>query len=273
MKKKRILVCSDPHAGHRAGLTPPRFWSTACDEVDRQKYRDMQERNWVWFEREVRRHGPYDAAIWLGDVVNGGNKHRGKFRSELIVADLNQQIRMGVEILCVPDTENIYMVFGTDAHVMTPAGIELERHISRDKDLSDKRVVLKDQLWFSAKGSPYVIDCRHACASNSYVETSAANPLIKERITNRGWWMEGVQPLADIYLRGHSHRMFRVGEPNRWEAFTVPPLQDLGSKLGRTSGIVVHPPGIGVLTINGEEWPRWKVYEMKRQMEKIQLLN
>jgi len=248
---KRIGVFSDFHTGHRVGLTPPEYFAGKREWVQRQAAR------WKWFTETVKEHGPFDAAIFLGDLVDGLGV---KDSSECIIADLNSQIDAAAQIVRAVEVEDpamIFMVYGTPVHVRTKQGFELEEAVAEKIGCE-----IHGQIW--VEYDKYTIDCRHAPAGNSQVYP--ANPLVKERESNIKWHMEGAQVLANIYFRGHCHRLYDVGQPNRWSAHAVPALQDVGTKYGRQLSNLVQM-GWGTLDILEGLWPIWTVYEAPRWQE------
>ena len=245
---KRIGIFSDFHTGHRVGLTPPEYYAGKREWVTKQAAK------WEWFKEEVKKQGPYDACIFLGDLVDGLGV---KQSSECIIADLNNQISGAVQIIKEIGCDTNFMVYGTPVHVQERSGLELEKEIANQVGCE-----IHGQIWIEIEG--YTLDCRHHPAGNSQVYP--ANPLVKERESNVKWHDEGRQPLANLYFRGHCHRLYDVGQPNRWSAHAVPALQGIGTKYGRRLSNIVHE-GFGVLDILPDMWPIWTVHEAPKWME------
>jgi hypothetical protein len=259
---KRIGVFSDFHVGHKVGLTPPEFFAGKRSWVTKQAAR------WHWFKNAVREQAPFDCCLLLGDLVDGQGV---KNHSECIITDLNNQIDAAVQIIQTIGCDTNYAVFGTPVHVQDKSGLELEMEVA-------KRVGCKihGQIWIDIEstgpgchalksgGVGYTLDIRHHPAGNSQVYP--ANPLVKEREANVKWHDEGMQVLANIYFRGHCHRLYDVGQPNRWSAHSVPALQGVGTKYGRRLSNIVHE-GFGVLDIIEGMWPIWTVYEAPKWTE------
>ena len=220
---KRVVVCSDPHVGHRVGLTPPEYWAGGRQWVFKQSER------WKWFTGKLKELQPFDGAIFLGDICDGTGV---KDVSECTIPDLNSQIKAGAQFIDAVQAPKKFMVYGTPVHVRTRDGLELEKEVANLVGCE-----IHGQIWIDIDG--YIVDCRHAPAGNSQVYP--ANPLIKERESNVRWHDEGAQPLSHIILRGHCHRIYSVGQANRWEAHSVPALQDIGTKYGRQLSNIVQP--------------------------------
>jgi hypothetical protein len=229
-------------------LTPPEFWAGGRDWVFKQSER------WKWFTGKLKELEPFDGAIFLGDLCDGTGV---KDVSECIIADLNSQIKAAAQVVDVVSAPKKLMVYGTAVHVRTKDGLELEKEVA---NLVGSEI--HGQIWVDIDG--YIVDCRHAPAGNSQVYP--ANPLVRERESNVRWHDEGAQPLSQILLRGHCHRIYSVGQANRWEAHAVPALQDIGTKYGRQLSNIVHM-GFGVLDFIEGMWPIWTVYEAPRWKE------
>jgi hypothetical protein len=247
VKDKRVVVLADPHCGHRVGLTPPKYQSGNREQMNR-----LSER-WKWFKSTINKLKPFGCAVWLGDLCDG----LGKDTSECILPDLNRQIRGAIEIVETVGAKTNFFVYGTAFHVRTKDGLELETEVAKHFNAE-----IHGQI--QVKVDDYILDCRHSAGSKSGIKTSRGLPIAKERESNIAWWMEGCQELATHYFRAHVHYLYEAGEPNRWQGYAVPALQDHGTKYGRVLSNTVHM-GFGVLTIKDGEWPIWKIHEAPRK--------
>ena len=246
---KRIGVFADFHCGHKNGLTPPDYWGGG------KKIKNNLAERWMWFVRSLKDEGPFDAAVILGDLVDGPGVKSG---NETIL-NLNQQVDAAVEIIKTISAKKNFITYGTPIHVMTGDGYEMEKSVADKVDCS-----IHGQIWLEVEG--FVLDCRHHPAGNSQVYPG--NPLQKERESNLRWSLEGVQPKADLILRAHTHKSFTVGEPDVWQAIAVPALQDFGCVYGRRLSNVVHL-GWGTLDTQKGVWPVWKTYMAPRNQEAV----
>jgi len=254
---KRIAILGDAHVGHRVGLHPPEYQSGNRKQMNRLVSR------WNWFENKINELKPFDLAIWMGDMCDG----LGKDTSECILPDLNRQIRGAIKIVETVGARTNYFVYGTPFHVRTKDGLELETEVAKHfVNPNGKPAQIHGQIW--VKIDDYILDCRHAPASKSSIPTSKGLPIAKERESNLRWHLEGVQPLATHYFRGHVHYLYEAGEPNRWQGFAVPALQDFGTKYGRQLSNVVHL-GFGCLDITEGEWPTWTIHEAPRKKARL----
>ena len=247
---KRIGIFSDFHTGHKTGLCHPDWWSGG------RKVVNLLAERWDWFEQSLKDNGPFDCVLILGDMVDGPGV---KNSQECILSDLNQQQLCAADIIKTIKAPVTYMVYGTPAHVTTRQGYELEKGVA---DILG--VAIKRQLWIKVDG--YTLDCRHHPAGNSQV--FPGNPLVKERESNLKWHLEGVQPKATHIIRGHTHRMYEVREPNRWHGIACPSLQGHTAYGARLSN-VVHM-GWGTLDFMEDgSWPIWTVYKAPRIKERV----
>jgi hypothetical protein len=245
---KKLLFLSDMHVGHKDAICPPEWWGGG-----RKIKLGLAER-WEWFDAEVRNSGPYDAVVLLGDMVAGANP---RAINESICTTMEQQ-DAAVSIIERLEIPTIFAVYGTEFHVMSGSH-ELEKAIA-DRVGAE----IHKQIWINI--GKFTFDCRHHPAGNSSVYPG--NPLQKEYEANVKWADEGGQARATHIVRGHVHRMFNCGVPNRWQAYACPALQDVGDRLGARLSSVIHF-GFGYFEFNEGEWPIWKVKEMPRKMQPV----
>jgi hypothetical protein len=242
---KKIIFISDPHTGHVSGLTPPDYQAGSREQVREQN------KKWEWFCEKLLEKGPFDAMISMGDIVDG----QGVKDSSETILDPNKQISAAIDIVNLIEAPVNWFVFGTRVHTTTGDGLELDYEVARAINGSDDPKI-KGQIWLQI--DDYVLDCRHAPAGRSGVPHTKGNPLMRERMSNEQWYLEGRQVLANHYFRGHCHYQYNVGVPNKWSAYAVPALQSPDTKHGRVLSQVVHC-GFGILTIEEGEWPKWEI--------------
>src|SRR5271157_652517 len=90
-KKIRMLVISDLHCGHLAGLTPPDQW------IHGTSFYEQQKKTWNFYINTIKELQPIDILICNGDAIDGkGTKSGG---TELITSDRNLQSQMAIECL------------------------------------------------------------------------------------------------------------------------------------------------------------------------------
>lgn len=230
MKSKRILFASDLHCGHRSGLTPP-DWQTSPRRERLGKFRPIQEETWDWYVREVSQLKPFDAAVWVGDLIDGRGERSGG--TELIVTDRDEQVEMAGKCIEVVGAARNIIVRGTAYHVGAEEDFEnlIAEHF---------KTRAKDHEWLEVYG--HVFDIKHHIGG-SQIPHGRYTPLSRDAVWNVLWAEAEYQPQADIYVRAHTHAhigaMWFAGGKQKW-AFVLPALQAMGTKFGarRMSGLV-----------------------------------
>jgi len=256
MMPKKTVVIADTHCGHVGGLNAPDFISG-----DREQVFEQSEM-WEWFGHSIKINGPYDCAVWMGDLIDGvGVKDPSETK-----LNLNDQKSCAREIVRNVDAPVNWFLYGTDVHTGTGnKGYEIEKDIAELTNSEDQPHIYSH---LQAKVDDFVLDFRHQPASNSHVETSMSNPLIREHLVNKQWFMEGRQQLATHIFRAHTHKMVSVGIPNRWVAHGCPALQRKTKYGTRRLSNVVHC-GYGVLTFQKEGWPAWEIHEPPKPSPRV----
>ena len=93
MAKKRVVIASDPHCGHRVGLTMPKYQSAICGE----KYLKIQIECWNYVRNKINALRPIDILILNGDCIDGrGIKSGG---TELICTSVLKQADMCIDFI------------------------------------------------------------------------------------------------------------------------------------------------------------------------------
>lgn len=230
MQTKRILFASDLHCGHRSGLTPP-DWQISPHRERLGKFRPIQQETWDWYIREVSQLKPFDAAVWVGDLVDGRGERSGG--TELIVTDRDEQCEMAEKCIEVVGAKVNIVVRGTAYHVGEDEDWE---NIIAEKVGTHA----KDHEWLEVYG--HVFDIKHHVGA-SQVPYGRNTALGRDAVWNVLWAEADYQPRADIYIRAHTHAhiggMWFAGAQQKW-AFILPALQAMGTKFGarRCSGLV-----------------------------------
>jgi hypothetical protein len=242
--KKRVVIISDLHSGHRVGLCPPLWQNKSVNP----KWNNIQVELWNQYKRMVQTYSPIDNPIHLlivnGDAIEGKGFRSGS--SELITADRQEQCQMAIECIIQWNAKNILMTYGTPYH--TGYGEDWEETVA----LRVGARKIGSQEWPQVNGVTF--DCKHF-VGNSSIPHGKGTPLAKERLWNVIWneWEES-QPKADIVIRSHVHSFDYVGSVN-WLALTTPALQGLGSKYGaRIPSKIVH---FGIVYFDIEEDGEW----------------
>lgn len=251
---KKIIVVSDTHCGHVAGLTPPQFQLSEYDgsTTKRNKWAVLQKELWQHFVNLLEKHKPFDVCFSLGDVIEGKGGKSGA--TELITADRDEQSDMACEIFRQirkrsNDGFKIIGVYGTGYHVSSEGGEDWENIVAERAEFTK----IGSHEWVDVNGC--IFDLKHHLGGSSIPHGRFTAPA-RERLWNMLWAERDYQPKASVILRGHVHYAAHCGEPG-WLAMSVPALQGMGTKYGarRCSGIVHW--GITIFTVDtdgGFDW-------------------
>lgn len=211
---QRWLMIGDLHCGSLFGLTPPPWHVKARGHLTK-----FQSELWGWFIAEVARCGPFDGAIWNGDLVDGPGRHNGG--SEQITTNMLEQVEMAIECVAKVNAPVNHFTYGTAYH-------------TGDREDFDKLIAnhfkapIQDKLFIEIGG--VVFDIRHH-ASRGSVPYGLFGPG-KERMWNALLSQRGEEPKADVVLRSHVH-WYRYSGAEDYLAMTLPALQGPMTKYGR----------------------------------------
>lgn len=247
---KRIVVASDFHCGHRAGLTPPEFqYDPENEEHQWQKFGKIQQILWDFYSEILESLKPIDAFLFNGDAVEGKGYRSGG--TELVTADRKVQTDMATKCINLAEADTIVMTYETPYH--TGADEDWE-------DLVAEKVGAKigSHEWVDV--NDLIFDMRHFVTRSIIPHGRLTSPL-REQLWNLLWAEAAGYPKADIILRSHVH--YHVdGQSMGKRVFTTPALQ-LHTKYGtRQATGIVH---IGLLSFDVEDKENysWKVHELK----------
>lgn len=249
---KHILVVSDPHCGHWAGLSDDDHLLPEQTATGRMQ-RELRSIVDAGLE-DLTPPGGFDWAVNLGDCIDGkGERSEGV---EQVEPDRMKQAEMCIRLLETIPTPGWSLVYGTPYH--TGVGEDFERVVADGLP----NATIHGISFLPVEG--IIINLRHHIASSS-VPYGGMTPLAKERFALAQWSHEQGWPNPDIILRGHVHEMQTAGEAcgqdtasGRWEARTLPALQAASTKYGRRLSKVVHF-GLGRLDVDGTDWS-WHWY-------------
>jgi predicted phosphodiesterase len=219
-KRKRLVVISDPHSGHQAGLTHPdyqyrRIREPADDaERRRNKFATLQKQIWEWFFSTIQQLQPVHVLFHLGDAIDGRGERSGG--TEIIEADQNIQCTMATRAIRVIGAQKIFMVYGTPYH--TCSGYNDWEDIVADNLRTEK---IGSREFVDINGT--VFDLRHKMSKSS-IPHGQGTLLAKQKLWNDMWALVGRQPDADVLLRGHIHDFWAM-QNTRWLAMALPGLE------------------------------------------------
>jgi len=211
MNFKRILIVSDLHCGHRAGLTPP---------GPHQIYED-QAVFWNKYKKTLNKMKPFDICICNGDAIDGlGDRSGG---TEQVTTDRLVQVEMAAECLTASKAKQYFLTHGTRYHVGS-SGEDLETILA---NRINGRV--ESQLFLDVYGVKFHI--KHKIAASS-IPHGRFTPLARQKMWNLFWSEFDETPKVNIFIRSHVHYFEFCGGFN-WYAMTTPALQTWGTKYGK----------------------------------------
>lgn len=221
---KRVVIVSDLHCGHWAGLTPPawQFHPSRNPEGSR-----LQAETWRWFVATIGPLRP-DVLVCNGDAIDGKGQRSGSV--ELITADLEEQAEMAIVCLREAKAVHYMLTYGTPYHVSAD-GQDWEGHVARELGGT-----IGGHEWLECEG--VVFDFKHKVGS-SQIPHGRHTAVARERLWNVLWAEQDLGHRAHVLVRSHVHYHDFCGDPD-FLAMTTPALQGPGSIYGvrQCSGIV-----------------------------------
>jgi len=203
--KKKILILSDTHCGHKWGL------AHQSDCVNKE-----QRRAWRHFREGIQKYKPFDAVFVNGDAIEGNSKKNGGV--ELITTDRLEQSNMAMRVL------NYVRDSSPKSHWAFTRGTPY--HTGNEEDFED--IIAKE---FGAKIDDSLLvriggvtfDLKHKVGSASLPHGRSSSPARDVVLSMLKEVKEG-RPKADVFLRSHVHYYSLVEVMNRI-AITTPALQ------------------------------------------------
>jgi len=219
-RDKTLVVISDGHSGHQAGLTPPEYANSITGEHHRRdKFAVIQDVTWRWYYQEAVRLRPVDILVYNGDAIDGRGEKSGS--TELIAADRTVQCTMAVESIMAFQPKNVVITLGTDYHVAS-TGEEWEYVIAKLlKDRVEGDVAIGAHEWFTVNG--VMFDCKHHLGSSG-VPNTKFNAIAKDALWNMVYASRKEAPRADVIVRSHVHSFCHCGDTDFF-ACSTPGLQ------------------------------------------------
>jgi len=235
---KRLIVISDLHCGHRAGLTPP-GWQYSHDHSDKDvhKFAHVQQQLWSWYEKTINSLKPIHALICNGDMIDGPGYKAGG--TEQITTDINKQVKMASESIGLAEAKKVRLTYGTPYH--TGYSRDDEDQIA---DAVHGKIGAEDN--YECNG--IVFNCKHAI-SRSAVPHGRFTALARAKLWNELWSLREGYPLANVIIRSHVH--YFVAAQDAYAKMFITPALQLYTKYGtrQCEGIV----NVGLLQFDIEK--------------------
>lgn len=213
----KILVLSDEHCGHRAGLTPPAWWQM------HGKFGKLQRECWEWFRKETRAIKA-DVVVNNGDFVEGKGDYSGGV--ECITTDRNTQVEMAAECLKATGCKRSIIIAGTARHTAHEGGEDYEEALAKEVGAE----AFSGQEFLDSHGTVFHFKHHIGGSGAPYGQGTA---LQKEHVWNVLWSeRENQQRKADVTIRSHRHAFTYTGDAN-WLGIVTPALQAAATRFGR----------------------------------------
>ena len=241
----KILICNDLHCGHKLGLTPPSAW--------REDLRFQQEPLYEFWASMLEKHGPFDAAIINGDMVDGEGKNDTIGHLE---TNTQKQAEMTAELISmIPcPRDRIALTYGTPFHT---AGT-----YSYEDTVAKELGILPPVDTFFGIIDGVRIRARHQIG-RSNIPYGQGTPALKELVREAMEALLEGDERADVVFGAHVHYAFDATLSDLGTVAIVPCLQMPGSVFGRKMASSYYDVGFGILeTDNG----RFRYYPVKMDL-------
>lgn len=207
----RVFIGSDTHCGSLMGLTPPGFIDIG-EKIFELK--DLMNNFWGWFISRLI--GPFDYALWLGDLVDGEGPKDSSFH---LTTNMDIQIQMAQAVIDTVNAKHNIFVYGTPYH--TGNRFDFENLVAKKYggDIDARKKIKIGGVKF---------DLMHAIGKS---DTPVGGDIM---VKKAALWsliddvLQGRTEHADYLLRGHAHE-YRMDENEICTGIICPSLQ-LGIK-------------------------------------------
>lgn len=208
---KRLVVISDLHCGHRAGLTPEQYQKKNKTGF-LAKIANLQAEMWKWYCEKITECQDIDVLIVNGDAIDGHGEKSGG--TELIEPDPNAQIEMAAECIEFAKAKNIIVINGTPYHT----GRETDYECILAKDINAHYA---NHEFVECDGVKF--DFKHKTSSSVIPHGRWTGPQ-RAALWNSLWAERGIQPNVNFLIRSHVH-YYTLGENFGKTVITTPALQ------------------------------------------------
>lgn len=218
---KRLVIISDLHCGHRAGLTPPGWqYQENQDDHERDVFGQWQRATWDFYSEWMLKLQPIDLLVVNGDAIDGKGERSGG--TEQQEADRNKQVSIAAHCIEQANARAIIIIYGTPYHTGKEEDFELQLA------QKVKAVWISGHEWLDVNG--VIFDFKHFI-SGSVVPYGRLTSIQRDAMWNKLWSIDELQPLAHVVVRSHVH-YFKYGGDKKTLTITTPGLQGYGSKYG-----------------------------------------
>ena len=249
----RLRFIADTHAGARAGLVPPRYWSEDMGPLPRAM--------WEWYVATVAALPRARLCVHVGDMTDGEGK---KGTVGLFETDVGKQAGIGAEVVREANAEEYRLVRGTPFHTDGATAYE-----DRVADLLGAPIA--DECYLSVHGVRIAV--RHV-VGKSGTPYGQETLLSKERHRDMLDALRTESQDARLIVRGHVHS-YQYIEDARHAALIVPCFMWPGfDPYGRTQRAFSYDIGFVDVLIEDDGEIRVRKYLMpwtmtRREYEEI----
>ena len=237
----KVLLCGDFHCGSDVGLTPPQWQEN-----------EHQQEMWSKFRRRINECGPFDFAVFNGDLIDGKQRREGGRGA--VTVDRLEQIEMAKQVVDVVSFKNALLTRGTPYHVGVDE--DFEDGLAKRLDLP-----IYGHAFPRIEGVNFSI--RHFIAG-SIVPYGRFTAIARDKEWNRIWAIEKEnQPISNILVRSHVHYYLDCGRQmskgnDWWRGFVLPALQGTGTRYGETQCIGTIDYGFVWLELDNGKLVKWQ---------------
>ena len=243
-KKKRVLILSDTHCGHKTGLLPSNWHRPYSEE----RHDHIAIELWEQFVKIVEPLKPIDICIANGDLIDGRENS-----VECIDGNRKKQAEIASACLKYIEAKKYVVIKGTPYHV------------GRNENYEENIAIEVDAKLFGAHEfidvNGLIFDCKHKVGSSG-IPHGPYTPIAKERLWSILWADKG-QPQSKIIIRSHTHKFNYCGDFD-WLGLTTPGLQGT-SEYGVTQ--VSRTIDFGVVYFDVWSKDRWEWKGKKLELE------
>lgn len=243
---KRLLIISDTHCGHAAGLTPPDFDTRPPEGFGSKSYSLWQDRRhaWRWYSKLCAELKP-DALLVNGDAIDGDGK-RTK-RVEYVTLDIQTQCDMAEACIKETGAPRIFMSYGSPYHVGVTQNEE--NRIARAVDAEE----IGYKGWIHLGGKKKISYRHHI--GRSTIPHGRATSIFKSAYWDKIWAIRKEYPDVELVIRSHVHYYIEAYD-SLLGCIITPALQGYGSGYG--AGLVDGVVDFGIVWIDvNEKADKW----------------
>ena len=219
---KRILVSSDWHCGHQAGLCTP-SWFQRTENPHFEMYARIQNDLWSFFSETItklKEQHPIDHMILNADIIDGNQTiTKG---AEAITTERRLQCEIAKEIIEFIDVQDkIFFTVGSAYH--TGKSEDWEAVLAEQVGAN-----IQDEHYIDISGKLFHV--KHDIAQTS-VPYGKITPIVKQSVLEDLKSVKYGDRFVDIVIRSHVHFFadFRLGEKRG----IITPSFQFTSKFGR----------------------------------------